>query len=176
MISRVGATMTALRQLRGDRKDFARLMIPQRLEGGQLLAVGGGVLGSWDGEDQEIYPAELMDQKVVTDAWLNKLFEPVNKLFGSASEQEAILNSSIDGLGAEGQIPDEDGPEPAEEDDNSPSDLDIDAEESNSVDTSKLEKAIKKGNAEKAQKLLKGLKEDLPKDAYKAFKKQVKGL
>ncbi len=170
VIAVVNAHMVALRQLKGDRKDYARLMLPQHIKNGMMFTAEGRELYSYEAEDQELYPAKLMtEQKVVTDAWLNKIFSPLTKLFGSASEQAAVpdddepIESDVIGRDPDGD--DEDEPE------DEPETNDLSQDE-----LGKLEKAIKKGKAKKAKKIFDELEGDMNDKQRKTFKKQIKEL
>lgn len=165
---RVTAVLTAylvsLRQLGNgksmSRTEFARLMLPHEVKSGQLKSIEGKKLFDWSGEDCEVIPAKLFDQKVATDAWLNNIVTAVNvNLLGSASEQAE----------------DEDEPD---EDINEPEDIndDVVAPDDEAVDTSALDKAIKKGKGKKAKKLLAEIEDELSKAEYKTYKKQIKEL
>ena len=142
-------SMAALRQLKGDRKEYAEIMLPQRLEDNKLINFKDQVIGTWDGEDQEIYPLEYMKQKMVTDAWLNKLFAPINGFLGTASEREEEDDEF------------EETPEPIEE-------IETD------YDPINIEELIKKGKFKKAKKLLKEDKELIDDAEYKTLMKQIK--
>ncbi len=172
VMAKTNTAMAAARQIKtgADKKDWIGYMLPQKIENGHMINFRGQNLGLWDVEDQEIVPMEVYtDQKVVTDAWLNKIFEPINKLFGTASEQKAIEES-------EDECSNDSGSSDSDSSDDV-SDSGADSEDVEAqIDTSKLDKAIKKGKAKKAKELLAKLKDGISKADYKDYKKQIKGL
>ncbi len=149
--------MSDIRQRKEVREVIGRL--PQRLEDSQLISFKGSVVGTWEGEDQEIVPQSVYDdQKVITDAWITKIFTPINNFLGSASEREEEDEEPIESE-AIGRDPDED-----------------DGEDEDAEILQGIEALIKKGKAKKAKKELKGLKEIISDEQYQAFKQQIKEL
>ena len=157
--------MASLRQLKGDRKDFMEAMLPQRVEGNSLINFKGNAIRHWEAPDQEIVPMELVsEQKVVTDAFLTKVFKYTNDFFFSVEEESSEEPEEVEEpveSDAIGRDPDEE-PEVEGHDEQ--------------LDTSALDKAIKKGKGKKASKLLAEIEGGMSKDQRKAYKKQIKEL
>jgi len=152
--------LVSLRQLGNgksmSRTEFARLMLPHEVKDNQLLSIEGKKLYAWEGEDQEVIPANLFGQKVATDAWLNKIVTALNSnLLGTASEQ------------AEAEAEDVDEPEVEDE----PVIETEVVEEPEEV--KKIRKLLAKGKIKKAKKLLKEAKDLLSKDTFKTLKKEL---
>ena len=174
MNGRVTAVLTAymvsLRQLGTglmSRPDFCRLMLPHKLEKGKMLSIEGREikeLGGWEGEDCEIISEKLLTQKVATVAWLNGVVTSLNMFLGTASEQaeaEAQCDNESEPVEHKVESYENDQPEHDEDD---------------SVDTSALDKAIKRGKKNKANRLFDEIEDGLGKKKRKAYKKQIKGI
>ena len=160
MQSHLRGVIKALRVLgngKESRINFIKQNIPQQLKEGLLLASDGGTVGSWNGKDAEIYPVDLIEnQKVTTDAFLNKVLTPVETFLG-------LNDPSDDGSSDAGEDAPDEAPTEAPP---------ADPNEVVGSSYPKFEKAIKKGKLEKA----KGLLDDLGKDHpdYKKYKKILK--
>lgn len=184
IIGKTAASMVALRQIKtgSDKIDFMAYMLPQKVEDGKLYNCRGNCIGSWDAEDQELFPVErVLEASRFTDALLNEVLTPINKLFGSASEQELLINADdpledeneIDDDVEEAEVVDDEpkkkgkkgkkDPEPEPEEDEAPDAVDT-------VDA--IKEAIKGGEFKEAKKMLKALGEDHPK--YAKLKKKLK--
>lgn len=147
LIKVVETRMADIRQ----RKDAKTLVsfLPQRVEDGKVINFNGHVVGTWDGEDQVIVDLEIFDnQKVVTDAWLNKIFTPINEFFGPASERE------------------EAEPEPKVKEEPA-------TDEAHGSTIEEFRELLGKGKVKKAKRLLKEAKELLGKEQYKELKKEL---
>ena len=176
LIARTEGTMAAVRQCTDgkSRIEHMKVMLPQRIEDGHFINCSGDKIGTWDGEDQEIFPLErLVNATRCTDALMNEIYKPINGLFGTASER-AKTKDECEGYcepDAEGYCePDAEGDDVI--------DVEIEPDKSGfGEDVSILKdinKAIEKGKLKKAKSLLEASKEILDHDDYKSLKKQIK--
>jgi len=148
VIQVVGAHMTALRQLKGDRLSYARLMLPQSVKDNTLYTSKDRKLYTFEAPDTVLFPVELLmaDDAEVNDTVLNEMFVGINMLFGSASQQAEI---EVEDVVEIPEVPEALG---------------------QLID---LEKLIKKGKYKKAKKLLDEIKDEVD---YKKYKKIIKDL
>ena len=171
-MGRVGAVATAnlgaLRQLGNGkgmtRIEYASVTLPYQLKDGILFSFKGSEVGKWEGDDEIIIADKLFAQKVATDAWLNTVVVAVNSFLGTASEQaeaEAQCDNESEPVEHKVESYENDQPEHDEDD---------------SVDTSALDKAIKRGKKNKANRLFDEIEDGLGKKKRKAYKKQIKGI
>ena len=162
VVAKTEAVMAALRQLKGERIDFAATMLPFELKDNLLHSFNGNVVGTWEGEDQFIIDAKLFNQKVCTDAWLIKVFKDVNEFLGSAGEREEPDE--------EREQSDEECEQPELEEENTEPE-DEKEQILQLIMDGKLKKAKKL--LKKAKKLLKRVKPNLSKKEYKKLKKEL---
>lgn len=153
----MGAARQLIKGTGADRLAWMKHNLPQRIENGVLINYAGEEMGESNLPDQEFAKAErLTDAKVITDALMSDLFTPLNQtIFAKTAPTEK-----------------------ADEPEDSP-ECEAAVEEGQVTDDEiikKLEKAIKKGKAEKAAELLDELKPCLDKKQFKTYKKQIKGL
>ena len=72
--------------------EWVKVMLPRKLEGGKLYRFNNeemlDLTGFEEVSDRIIIPDELYEQKVVTQAWRNKVVQEVNgNLLGTATQQ-----------------------------------------------------------------------------------------
>lgn len=96
VIAKYEGIVATLRQIKtsADKLDFITLMIPQKIENGKLYNFKGKEIGAFDADDQELVDASrVLEATKVTDALMNDVFNPLNKLFGSAGERDTAKES-----------------------------------------------------------------------------------
>ncbi len=98
VIAKLEGAMAATRQIKtgADKLDFIMFMFPQQIKDGKLINFKGKIIGAFDADDQVLVEASrVLDATKVTDALMNDVFNPLNKLFGSAGERaEAVTEDN----------------------------------------------------------------------------------
>lgn len=163
-LAKIDTAMGAARQLiKGTTADkLAYLMrhLPQSIVDGQLINYKGESIGATDLEDQVLVKVErLSEAKQITDALMTDIFHPINTRVLVAYAEEG-----------EKELPKLEGDKKGKKKESKSEEL--------ADDEIQLIKAIDKGKAKKASKLLKELNKSgtLSEKQWKKYKKQIKGI